>query len=260
MSDQETPQVAILGKVKVGNEELTIARFRGLKAILAGALVARVMREVPEINKKAVEFRKLYRDTNIVEITPGMAKLPRFEQLGLTLEDFTANGGPIRLPMDPEPRDIIMSIFPDLFDLARKELTKFFALLAISNADLEKADDEDQIETALEVRGKQLVRNGDIDELAELFISSWEVLKDQILQKRDRLEKLSTIPWVGTLLSTPPEERDIKIDEETTQPTSTPDQPTLSIDSPDSTDGADEKPSTESPGTSSSSSLQSTAA
>jgi hypothetical protein len=252
MSEETAPSG--LGDVKVGDKNLTITRFRGLKGILAGALVARVMRKIPDLNKKVAEFNKDFRENNYAEITRGMMNLPAYANLNLTEQDFEANGGPIILPMDPSRNDVIQHIFPELWELAQEELTRFFALLVISNSDLESADDSDEVETVLTAKGKEIIRAGYLDELLELFLVSWEVLRDQIMRKRERLEKMSALPIVENLLSML--DQTAPTEEEETPPTSPDVQPTSSTDSPDSTDGADEKLSTESPGESSSTSSQ----
>lgn len=256
MSDKAT---AVLGKVTIGDEELTITRFRGHKAILAGALIKRVMSQTPELTRKVDAFRKEFRENNYFELTPGLARIKQYqEQFGVTPADFEGSGGEsIKFPENPEPQQIITHIFPDLFDLAEEEITAFLALITIPDSELEAADDSDQIDEVLKNRGKALLRRGYVEEILELVVVGWEVLQDQIIKKNDRLGKLRDIPFLGTLLSTVAEtEGDPK--ETTTPGTSPQESPTSSTDSPDSTDGVDEKSSTESPGTSSSSSSLST--
>ena len=145
-----------------------------------------------------------------------------------------------------------MFIFPDIYELAEKELLIFLALITISDSELEMADSSDQIDEVLTKRGKELLNKGYIDEILELCVVGWEVLQDQIMRKRDRLGKLEGIPILGTWLSTPSQSS--QDDPSETPPISTDESPILSTDSPDSTDGADEKSFTESPGESSSSS------
>jgi hypothetical protein len=243
-----------LGKVKVGEEELSIARFRGHKAILAGAMIKRVMERTPQINDKISDFRKKYREDNYFEITPRMAHLPQFQELyGVSPDMFKDDAAPIRFPANPDGQAIFMYIFPELFTLARDELMVLLALIVVSDRELSEADDADQVEDLLKKRGKQLLRDGYLEELMELTIVAWEVLKDQIMSNRERLGKLRNVPFLGTLLSTQEEETP-EPDEDQTPPTSMDASPTLSTDLPDSTDGLDERPSTESPGPSFSSS------
>lgn len=247
------------GPVRVGDKEINVQRFRGLKGILAGALVARIMKKVPDLNEKIAELSKKFRENNYVEITRGMKNMDRFAFMELQDEDF--KDGPLRLPLEISVGQQVQWVFPELWEVASEELQKFFALLAITNKELEDADDADEVEAVLKAKGKEIIREGDLDELVELALVSWNVLKDQLMRKRDRLEKLSNLPIVANLLSMldPPTTLEEELETETLQ-TSTDELPTSSTDSPDSTDGADGKPSTESPGESSSSSMASTTA
>lgn len=254
MSDEivttEPTPVPVTGKVQVGEETITIARFRGLKAILAGALIKRVMEKVPDIRAAGDEFTKKYRQTTTLTITKENFRSPGFRDWGYTEEDF--KDGPVEVPLNPSGQQVFMAIFPDLWDLAKEEVTNFFGLLAISNKDLEEADDADKVDEALARTGKKLIREGYIEELAEVCLVGWEVLQDQILKKRDRLGKIMDLPFLQDMLSTPQREEGTT-DSSVTPATSQPDAQTSSTDSDGSTDGIDAPPSTESPGTSSSS-------
>lgn len=247
----------IARSVQIGETTYTITRFRGLKAVLAGALISRVMREIPELQERVTEFRKRYRANNTIIITPAIAKLPRFAVLGLEAEDFASSDGKIEFPEEPDQGTIIMNVFPDLWELAEKELRKFLAIIVIPNNELEEADDADQVEEVLAKYGKRLIRDGDLDELLELLVIGQEVFKEQMLRKQDRLGKLmSQVPFLRTLLSTEEENNNSETlpespssSEESTIPS--PDLvPSSSDDSPTNMGGAGEQLSMESLGTS----------
>jgi hypothetical protein len=248
------------GKVKVGDEEYTITRFRGLKAILAGALFARVMKKMPTLQEDVLDFRKRFMKENALRITPGMAKLPRFMVMGLTPEDFIgAPDGVLEIPEEPTGQLIFMHIFPEAFELAQAEVTHFIALMVIPNKALEEADDADQVSEELDKIGKKLIRQGTIDEILEIVNVGMEVFQDQIVSKRDRLGKLQDLPFLRMLLSTPSDTTQMEEVEtttpstddllgESTPPILMPDAPILSEDLPPSTDGQEETRSTESLG------------
>lgn len=186
-------------EIKIGDQVYPIRRFKGLKAALAGALMSRVMREIPDLQDRATAFRKKYRESNTVLITPAIAKLPTYAGLGLTEADFRAAGGKIEFPEEPDQGTIMVNVFPDLFDLAQEELQKFLAIIVIPNSELEEADDADDVDEVLKKYGKRLMRQGDIDELLELVVIGLEVLKEQMGGKRDRLGKLQ-LPLLAWLL------------------------------------------------------------
>lgn len=233
-------------EVTVGDRSWPITRFKGLKAILAGALVARVMRELPQLQEKVSTFAKDYRSKNTVVITSALAKTPRYSVLGLSPEDFTAAGGNIELPEEPTPQQVIVHVLPDMFDLARVELQRFVGLVVIPNSELEDADDADKVDDALDRLGKQIFRNGDLDEILQVVVVGWEVLEDQILSKQQDLGKLMNLPFLRAWLSTPEE-----TEEEETPPTLPEPAPRSSDTSPIDSTGAEETSSMVSPGTSS---------
>jgi hypothetical protein len=260
-----------LREIQIGETLYKIRRFKGLKAALAGALMSRVMRELPQLQENAQTFRKEFREKNTTVITPALAKLPRFAGLELSDADFRASGGKIEFPEEPDGTAILVHIFPDMFDLASKELQKFLAVIVIPNRDLEEADDADNVDEALEKLGKRLMREGDIDELMELVVVGMEVLKEQMASKRDRLGKLQLpfLKWMmeeekpteaqaeAEALPTASEEPENSGLGETSQtPTETTPSPSpssvppSSSDSPSDSDGAEEPLSTPSPGTS----------
>lgn len=248
-------------EILIGERTYPIRRFKGLKAALAGALMSRVMRELPQLQERAQAFRRDFREKNTIIITPAMAKLPRFAPLGLTDSDFRAAGGKIEFPEEPDGGALLVNIFPDLFELASKELQKFFAILVISNSELEEADDADRIDEELTKIGKRLMREGDLDELLELVVVGLDVLKEQMASKRDRLGKLP-IPLLQYLMAD--QEKD-QVEEPVESdgpgqmlptPSETSPSPSpssvlpSSTDSPSDSDGIDEPLFTESPGTS----------
>lgn len=234
--------------VKVGDKDITIARFRGLKAVLAMDLMARVMREIPEIQERIDAYINEYRTNHTVKVTVGMAKLPRFAVLGLTAEDFQANSGqPIEFPDDPNGQQILVAMVPEFLTLARLEFVRFLALIAIPNSDLEEADDGDRVEAALDDLGKKLLRQGDVDQLLELAVVGWDVMDDQIRSKQARLGKLMDLPFLRTLRSTFQSQEE---PEDETPATLPEDVPTSSTSSEADTDGIEGPLSMESLGTS----------
>lgn len=254
---EEIPEV--IDEVTIGDTIYKIPRVRGLKAALAGALIARVMREIPQLQKSVTEFRREYRRTNTMVLTPAMAKLPVYASLGLAPEDFT--DGVVELPEEPDQQTVLMNVFPDLWELADKEIRKFLAIIVIPNRELEEADDADQVQEVLAKWGKRLIREGDLDELLELLVVGRDVLREQMQRKSGRLGKLiAQLPFLQTLLSTPdpdpepttPEMAEMEIPslEETPDETVSPDSaPPLSTDSPSDLGGTDEQLSMESLGT-----------
>lgn len=187
-------------EIQIGDAKYTVVRFKGLKASIAAALVSRVMEKVPELQDMTTEFRRRFRESNTIAITPAMAKLPTYAGIGLVPEDFAAGGGKVEFPEEPSNQAVLVHIFPKLFDLADKELRRFFALMVIPNSELEEADDADEVEEVLSKWGKKLLRQGDLEELLELVVVGGEVLREQLARKKDVLGKIQW-GWLQAILA-----------------------------------------------------------
>lgn len=244
-------------RIVVGETTYTIQRFRGLKAIMAGALVARIMKQMPTLQDDVLEFRQKFMKENSIKVTRAMRNMPQWAWLGLEESDFdNVEGGVIEIPEEPNGQAVFMHIFPDAWELAQAELMRFVALLVIPNQELEAADDADNVAQKLSDIGKQIVRQGTIDEILEILAVGLDVFQEQIMDKRERLGKLGELPFLRMLLSTPgptTTENTEESSDESTQLTLQEDAPISLEDSPQPTDGPEEKPSTELLGTSSSS-------
>jgi hypothetical protein len=245
--------------VKVGDGEVTITRFRGLKGLAATDIIDRVSTRWPSIQTELAAFIEDHRQQNGLKLTFGMSKTGGWRELGLTAEDFQPDGF-ILIPRDPDNRAIAFALLPSVLKLAREELFRLIALIAIPNSELEKADDEDNIPGALDKYSKKLLREGDLDELLEIADVGIQVLQDQITSKMNqgRLGKLTSLPFIRNLLNTA-----TASDTDSTKSSTTPDPssgltpveeassnepPTSSTDSPEDTDGTDAQSSTGPPG------------
>lgn len=249
-------------QMKLGDDTITIGRFRGLKAIEAAAVMADIMRAVPEIQDQANEFVREFEEKYTITLTPAMANLPRFDELGLTRDDIAKEpGGTLTIPQTPTANQQLIHMLPTLFDKARAELTRLIGVVTIPNSDLEKADDEDNVQEATQAYGKRIVRNAYVDELAEVLVLSWQALGQQFSQREELVEALGELPFLRMLRSTgqspqPSEERkatDEEINAElATLETERPESPISSTGSPPPMAGTGAPSSSASPGLSSS--------
>jgi len=229
-------QVALNGK------DYPVQRFKALKAVLAIASVTRISREVPDILARAL---KEYSGRNTITLTREMAKLPRWQDSGFTPEDFDANDGRIELPAaSMSSQEQIMVALPELFDNARKETVRLLAILVVPNDELRAADKEGgtaEVNDLLDKYEDLLLYDCEIDEIADLVIVAYDVLDDQLSDKRDRLGKIirTTMKMLRGQLGTHQDTQ------EPTPSTSTSDSPTSSTDLPTPTVGPVTSRSTE---------------
>jgi len=229
-------------EVKLNGKEYPIQRFKALKAVLAIASVTRISREVPDILARAL---KEYSGRNTITLTREMAKLPRWQDSGFTPEDFAANDGSIELPAaSMSSQEQIMVALPELFDNARKETVRLLAILVVPNDELRAADKEGgtaEVNDLLDKYEDLLLYDCEIDEIADLVIVAYDVLDDQLSDKRDRLGKIirTTVKMLRGQLGTRQDTQ------EPTPSTSTSDSPTSSTDLPTPTVGPVTSHSTE---------------
>lgn len=236
--------------VEIGDDTITIGRFRGLRALEAAAAVSRMMKEVPQLQDEITKFSKEYRANNSIELTFALSRTPAFLSLGLSREDFEANGGTINLPEPPTVQQQLIAALPTMLDMARKHLTALIGVVTIGNDELEAADDNDMVEEAIVSAGKRIVRKAYVEQLAEVILASYEVLEDEFKGREEVTKRLGEA-WTRvrrSMSQNPLEEMEAEI--ASTQETSSDSAQSSSIDSPTPTDGTGEPSSTASPGAS----------
>jgi hypothetical protein len=244
--------------VKVGGEDFTVQRFKGLKAIMVMASLTRLAKEVPDI---LADVSKDYTQRRTVTITEAMSRLPRWD--GFSKEDFDkaeADTGKreIELPAPMTTQDQVLVSLPPLLEKARKEVIRLLAILIIPNADLREADENDRVEDALDHYQTLLLYEADIDELVELVLVAQDVIQEQLTSdKRERLGNLfrslrnalfPNRPTQTPTLETVAKELEDESESKSTQKTSTSSAQTSSTDSQSHTDGTETQLSTASHG------------
>lgn len=172
--------------VTVGDRELQIPPFRGMKALRAGAILARVSKKVPTILEEIAEFRKRYGEQNTLRITPAISAARGYD---IPAEHFNEQGY-MEVPGVPDTGEVIFAVFPSVFEVAETEIIRLLALIAIPNSELKKADEDARLDEALDTFGRDLLYEGELDQLAELVVIAYEMLGEQFAGKQDRLGKL----------------------------------------------------------------------
>jgi hypothetical protein len=232
-------------QVIVGERTLPIPRFTGFKAKRAGAILARLGRASPELEELAATFRTRYRERNRLQITRAMAKMPRFaREDGSPLfsdEDF-AGRDYVEIPAEPDGNELLMALFPFVWEKAEPEVVQLLALVLIPNTELRQADLDDQVDDKLRSFGTELLHEGSVEELLEAILIAGDVLREQFRGKRERLGLLMSI-LRGRQDST--ETTEARSD---SSPTRTSSETSSSTDSPPPTDGQPSTPSTGSRG------------
>jgi hypothetical protein len=231
--------------VHVGEQDRTIAKFNGFKALYAGAIIGRISDEVREIMFTVADFENEYRARNKVILTKQMAVARAAQGAPSYPLEMFGDRDSIELPRSPTPEERVIAGLPKAMNLARQELLMLLALVVIPNRDLEQADDDDEVDETLLKLGKELAHRGDMFELAELIIAAYEELADSINAKSEILGKLQGL--LSLILTGSGQQA------ETEQPEEDSERSSSSTSSPQPTGGGESEPSTEPAGVSSSS-------
>jgi hypothetical protein len=245
--------------VTINEKQYTVQRFRGLKAILVLSSITRIVRDVPDLMAQA---NKTFASRHTVTITESMAKLPRWDSF--TTADFDkaehdTGRREIELPDQATSADAILTALPMLLEsTARREVVRLFALMLIPNVELKIADQNDNINGALDSYSDVILFDADIDELMDVAIAAQESIKQLDEKKRARVGELFSRAlrainpsWAAQVQAArTPDSETSPMTPNSTEPTLPPDVPTLSTDSDSPTDGPEKLFSTMSLGAS----------
>lgn len=234
--------------LRVGEREYVLRPFKGLKAVSLMDAVGGLMKVMPDIQDRIAAITKKHRDDNLMDWPRAAIELRYPEEAkNISDEAWNQNGGVVRLP-DPDAalgwEQILLTILPQVMGEARDQVMDILALIVIPDVELMEADDAGDIETPVRAIGKQLLREGTLDELADLALKSVELIKNQFAGKvaeliaqvgemfgADEAEEDEEPEIKVATVETPSENSDPEISNETS---STPSEPL--------TDGPDEKP------------------
>lgn len=253
-------------EVRIGDRNVVVPRFNGYKATVAGEIIAKVTEESPKIANAAAAFRLDYEQKNVERITRAEAKLPRNMRkrpvidpetgeyreaedgrIALELVPVFSDGdfdesGVIEIPSSPTTQEQVAAVFPMIWKLARDEIVTLLALVTAPNRELADADEDGTIDEYLKTKGREILHEGDLDQIVEALVVAIEVLRDQFKGKPGAVGKIAA--FFDNLLTS--ENAETATSDEA-PPTS---KPSSSIDSPERTDGREGSLSTSASGAS----------
>lgn len=233
----------------IGEREVRVTRFRAFKAFVAGDIMAQIGDEVEALVEKHATFQRDYRENHQVRLDKKTS-----HALGYDIPDSEFGDGDdgfIMLPASPSDEEVFFHLFPAGFKVARDQIIKLIGLVVISNDDLQAAEGDENVGEVLDARGKELLFEGDIEDILRLVLVTVEAVKDQLSGLDEVLGKLR-----GLLQPRVQEEDQTAIPSETVIEQKTggdESPPPSSTSSPASTDGGEETSSSEPLGATSSS-------
>lgn len=181
-----------MAEVKVGDRTVTIPRFSGFKVVRAGRIVKELTRKYPSVLFDIASFTREYEERNSVRVTRAMAKLPRYEQIGLTDRDF-GDKEFVEFPQSPSTPEQIAAVFPQIMEAAESEIVTLLALILAPNSELADHDEAGDVDEYLSKEGKKLLHSADADQLVDVALVAVDVLRDQFAKKIDEVGKLRAL-------------------------------------------------------------------
>lgn len=167
--------------VEVGGKTYEIGRFKGYKA-------TRIMREAAAIGRRFPAITKLGQDYEQAYLAGGALRLSRTEaelKFGdeareISEAAWTASDNELPLRRMPDPSERLLAVFPEILDAAEDRVVTLLALISATNAELKEADQaEAGVDGFLEQRGRELMHEGDLEELVNLAVAGFEVGRAQ---------------------------------------------------------------------------------
>jgi hypothetical protein len=233
--------------VQVGERTYTVQPFKGFKATRIGRIVAEVTKQVPGVTDAMAQFTREFESKNAVRITRNMSMLPRFkplfEDMNMTEDDWQRCGGAVEIPQPPDPAMVYAAVFNLIFEQAEDKVLNLLAWVAVTNSELRDADEADNVDEVIARIRRDLLHEGDLEELLELFIVGVDMIKEQFTGKLEALTgaigRLTGQQDTNSNASTASETDEAPVSATTTESQN------LSTDSQPRTDGPEVTPSIE---------------
>lgn len=194
--------------VKAGDRTYDIQPFRGLKALEAAELVARIMDAVPGLMTEVSEFSREYAEKNAERITVDEVRyqIAQWDARRLSGEEIPKTAwevlyesgafndrGFIQTPKAPSPFEQVGAVFPKVIKGAKEDTLRLLALVLIPNGNLKDADKADRIDEELYDLGRELLYEADLTELVEIVVVGIEVLQEQLAPAQASVGKLTRL-------------------------------------------------------------------
>lgn len=264
-----------MGTVKVHDRDVNIERFTMQKAMRVITLLGIVEKSIPEITKLAADYRREYRENNVIELDRAQARMeygprPVLDESGavamnedgtvvtmpspldsLTDEDWERSGQKLRFHQSPSTMEVMLAVFPSVYEKAEQPVLRLLALVAMRNDDVSRYVKDGTIWDKVDEFAQEVIEPALLEEVMELAVAAGEQIEGQVMSKAKSLgARAGKLGKAFGLVTDTPEQT------EPSQPTSTtlseqPEKPsTESVsDSPNATDGLTQTESSDSPGT-----------
>lgn len=200
-----------MGTVKVHDREITIERFTLAKAMRVITLLGVVEKTIPEITKLAADYRREYRENNVVEMDRAQARMefgprPVLDESGtvslredgsvvtlpsplddLTEQDWERSGHKLRFPESPSSNEVLLAVFPTVYEKAEEPLLRLLALVAMKNDDVSRHVKDGTIWDKVDAFAAEVIEPALLEEVMELAVAAGEQIEGQVMSKAKSL-------------------------------------------------------------------------
>jgi hypothetical protein len=210
-----------MAPIEVNGSQITVERFTLTKGMRVITLLQLIQRMVPDITKEIAAFRREYAADNIIELDRVQAKMrygptPILNDAGdvektpdggvLTIPspidrmseaDWERSGQTLKLRQSPSNEEIMLAMFPMVWEHAQAPVLRLLALVAMPNADVERyaAVSGDELWAKVDQFASSVIAPAYLEEIMELAVTAAEQVEGQVMTKAkslgDRVGKLA---------------------------------------------------------------------
>jgi hypothetical protein len=206
-----------MSDLEIGGRRVVIERFTLVKAMRVITLLGLIQKSVPEVTRAMVEFKREYRENNVIELDRVQAKM-RFGPtpvLGddgealfkdgalvtipsaidrMTEADWERSGHVLKIRESPSTTELVMAVFPVAYEQAEEPVQRLLALIAMSNDDVARYVKSGEIWDRVDEFAQTVIAPAYLEEVMELAVVAGETIEGQVMTKAkslgDRLGKL----------------------------------------------------------------------
>lgn len=233
-------------EVQIGDERIRLRPYGAVK----GFKVLRTLRDlaeaVPNLDQRIGDYRNEYRAANYVELDRSTAVYRDPERAhALTEEDWIGSGQKLRIPTSPSFEQIVIGVFPTVYNDAEPIVQKLLALVLEDDDAIDQHYRDGDLDEHLEVRTVDLMTRAKFGQLVRLASVAVDQVRVELADYREDLGNLRSL-WptepapVSDPASTTPQ---AELDDEAAPASSSGPSTDSSGSSPAAGDGAEPTPS-----------------
>jgi hypothetical protein len=196
-----------MAEIEISGRKVVLERFTLVKAMRVITLLGLIQKSVPDITKAMTEFKREYRDSNVIELDRVQAKLqygsptPVLGDDGevlyregeivtipspidqMTEADWERSGHVLKLRQSPSTTEMLMAVFPVAYEQAEKPVQRLLALIAMPNDDVARYAETGELWDRVDDVAAKVIAPAYIEEVMELAVAAGEQVEGQVMTK-----------------------------------------------------------------------------